>query len=89
MDETRKARHDQRQHLAVVKSIWSMTTGGACGIHRTVSKPAAPRHLERYCRNDVVNAVVCYYAASARDGGIAFEVGIDYRTAASWCPART
>lgn len=37
-----------------------------------------PDTRERYCRNDVVNAIVCYYMALARDNGIEFEEGIDY-----------
>ena len=37
-----------------------------------------PDTRERYCRNDVVNAIICYYASLARDSGIEFEAGVDY-----------
>ena len=79
MDETRKARHDLRQHLAVVKSYLEHDDkAGLAEYIELYQSQLPPDTWERYCRNDVVNAVVCYYAASARDGGIAFEAGIDY-----------
>lgn len=84
MDETRKARHDLRQHLAVVQSYLKHDdkTGLAEYIDLYQSQ-LPPDTRERYCRNDMVNAIVCYYAASARDGGIGFEAGVDYPDA---CP---
>ena len=79
MDETRKARHDLRQHLAVVKSYLEHDDkAGLAEYIELYQSQLPPDTWERYCRDDVVNAVVCYYAASARDGGIAFEAGIDY-----------
>lgn len=79
MDETRKARHDLRQHLAVVKSYLEHDDkAGLAEYIDLYQSQLPPDTWERYCRNDVVNAVVCYYAASARDGGIEFEAGVDY-----------
>lgn len=79
MDETRKARHDLRQHLAVVKSYLEHDDkAGLAEYIELYQSQLPPDTWERYCRNDVVNAVVCYYAASARDSGIVFEAGIDY-----------
>ena len=34
--------------------------------------------LEFYCRNDVVNAVICYYAALSKDSHIRFDAKADY-----------
>ena len=34
--------------------------------------------LDLYCRNDVVNAVISYYAGVSRDNGIQFDVKTDY-----------
>lgn len=79
MDETRKARHDLRQHLAVVRSyIERDDKAGLAEYIDLYQTHLPPDTWERYCRNDVVNAIVCYYAAVARDGGIEFEAGIDY-----------
>lgn len=79
MDETRKARHDLRQHLAVVQSyIERDDRTGLAEYIELYQTQLPPDTRERYCLDDVVNAIVCYYAASARDGGIAFEAGIDY-----------
>ncbi len=79
VDETRKARHDLRQHLAVVKSY--MEHDDKAGLAEYIDlyqSQLPPDTWERYCRDDVVNAIVCYYAALARDGGIEFEAGVDY-----------
>ncbi|WP_343209901.1 sensor histidine kinase [Anaerolentibacter hominis] len=82
MDETRKARHDLRQHLAVVQSYIDQDDKSGLAEYLDLYKDQLPPDVwERYCRNDAVNAVICYYAALARDSGIEFEVGmsgIDY-----------
>lgn len=41
-------------------------------------KELPPDTLEIYCRNNVVNAVVCYYASQARDQKIRFDAKVDY-----------
>lgn len=79
MDETRKARHDLRQHLAVVRSyIERDDRTGLAEYIDLYQTHLPPDTRERYCRNDVVNAIVCYYMALARDNGIEYEAGIDY-----------
>lgn len=79
MDETRKACHDLRQHLAVVQSyIERDDKTGLAEYIDLYQTQLPPDTRERYCRNDVVNAIVCYYMALARDNGIEFEAGIDY-----------
>lgn len=84
MDETRKARHDLRQHLAVVQSYIKRDDRPGLLEYIDLYQTQLPLDIqERYCRNDVVNAIVCYYAALARDSGIVFEAGVDYPDA---CP---
>lgn len=79
MDETRKARHDLRQHLVVVKSyVDKDDRAGLVEYIDLFQTTLPPDFWERYCCNDAVNAIVCYYAALARDGGVAFEAGVDY-----------
>lgn len=79
MDETRKARHDLRQHLAVVKSyIERDDKTGLTDYIGLYQNELPPDTRERYCQDDVVNAIVRYYADLAREGGIEFEAGIDY-----------
>ena len=84
MDETRKARHDLRQHLAVVQSyIERDDKAGLTDYIGLYQNELPPDTRERYCQDDVVNAIVRYYADLAREGGIEFEAGIDYPDA---CP---
>lgn len=79
MDEMRKARHDLRQHLAVVQSY--IEKDDKEGLHNYIElyKNELPHEvLDLYCRNDVVNAVISYYAGVSRDNGIQFDVKTDY-----------
>lgn len=79
MDETKKARHDLRQHLAVVQSYLDRDDKAGLSEYIDIYKSELPPDtLELYCRNDVVNAVVCYYAAQARDNKIGFGARVDY-----------
>ena len=79
MDDTRKARHDLRQHLALVQSYLEHDDKAGLAEYIDLFRNQLPPDFwERYCCNDVVNAIVCFYAASARESGIRFEAGIDY-----------
>lgn len=79
MDDMKKARHDLRQHLTVVQSY--IEKDDKTGLKKYVDlyrRELLPDSLELYCYNDVVNAIVCYYAATARDSDILFDAKIDY-----------
>ncbi len=79
MDEMKKARHDLRQHLAVMQSYLDKDDKAGLREYIDIYKNELPPDtLELYCRNDVVNAVVCYYAAQARDHKIRFDARVDY-----------
>lgn len=79
MDDMKKARHDLRQHLAVVQSyIEKDDKAGLKNYIELYRSELPPDVLELYSRNDVVNAIVCYYAVVARDAHIRFDAKIDY-----------
>ena len=79
MDAMRKARHDLRQHLTVVQSY--IEKDDKTGLKNYIDlyrSELPPDILEFYSRNIVVNAIICYYAALARESHISFEASIDY-----------
>lgn len=79
MTETKKARHDLRQHLAVVQSYIDKDDREGLSEYIDVYKTRIPMDtMELYSRNDVVNALVCYYAAIAREKGIRFDAKLKY-----------
>lgn len=79
MEETRRARHDMRQHLAVVRSYTEKNDLEGLRSYIHVSQDALPLDtLDLYCRNDVVNAIICCYGDMARQNGIPFEAVVEY-----------
>ncbi len=77
MEATRKARHDLRQHLAVVQSyIDGNDREGLAEYIDLYKKELPPDTMELFSRNEIVNAIVCYYAALAREQGIRFDARI-------------
>lgn len=79
MDETRRARHDLRQHLTVVRSYVDNDDKNGLSEYIDNYMSRLPLDtLEYFCANSVVNAVVSYYAAQARDAGIAFMAKVTY-----------
>lgn len=79
MDETRRARHDLRQHLAAVQSYLDGDdkTGLAEYIDTYMNRLPADV-VEYFCANSVVNAVISYYATQARDARITFAAKVTY-----------
>lgn len=79
MDEMRRARHDLRQHLAVVRSFIDRDDKAGLSEYIDIYKSELPPDtLELFCRDDVVNAVLCYYASQARGSKIRFQARVDY-----------
>lgn len=79
MDDMKKARHDLRQHLAVVQSYLDRDDKTGLAEYIDIYKNELPPDiLELYCRNDIVNAVICYYASLAREAKIQFDATADY-----------
>ena len=79
MDETRRARHDLRQHLAAVQSYIDHDDRKGLAEYIAVYKDRLPADtMEYFCANGVVNAVISYYAAQARDAGTSFAAKVTY-----------
>lgn len=79
MDDMYRARHDLRQHLTVVQSY--IEKDDKAGLRNYIDlyrSELPPDVLELYCRNDVVNAIICYYAGVARESSICFDAKVDY-----------
>ncbi len=83
MEDMRKARHDLRQHLTVVQSYLNRDDKTGLAEYIDIYKSELPADtLDLYSRNDVLNAVICYYAALARRDKIQFDAKVDYPKAA-------
>lgn len=79
MDDTRRARHDLRQHLTVMQSYLKRDDRADLSDYLDIYlNQLPPDTLELYSRNDVVNAIICYYATLARDDKVSFDAKIDY-----------
>lgn len=79
MDAMRKARHDLRQHLTVVQSyIEKDDKTGLKSYIDLYRSELSSDVTELFCTNDVVNAIVAYYAGASRDNQIHFDAKIDY-----------
>ena len=79
MEEMAKVRHNLRQHLAAVQSYIDRDDKTGLSEYLQIFKDELPPDvMELFCRNHVVNAVICYYAAIARDNKIRFEANVDY-----------
>ena len=79
MDETRRARHDLRQHLAAVQSYIDHDDRKGLAEYIAVYKDRLPADtMEYFCANGVVNAVISYYAAQAREAGTSFAAKVTY-----------
>lgn len=79
MDETRRARHDLRQHLAVTQSYIDHDDKKGLAEYIDIYQNRLPADtLEYFCANSVVNAIISYYAVQAQNAGIAFAAKVTY-----------
>ena len=79
MEEMKKARHDLRQHLAVVQSYIDRDDRSGLAEYIDIYKSQLPPDMaERFCGDEVVNAIITYYASLARDAGIPFKTKVAY-----------
>lgn len=79
MADMRKARHDLRQHLTVVQSYLKRDDKAGLSEYIELYKSELPADtLDLYSRNDVLNAVISYYAAFSRRDKIQFDAKVDY-----------
>lgn len=79
MQESRRARHDFRQHLVVMEDLIDHDDKEGLRTYLREYRSQLPVDTsEVYCRNDVVNAIVSCYGDIARQNGISFEARIGY-----------
>lgn len=79
MEDVRRARHDLRQHLAVIQSY--LDRGDPDSLREYIDQYQKSLPLEThevYCRNEVVNAIICCYSELAAQQGIRFEGKAEY-----------
>lgn len=79
IEESRRARHDLRQHLVVTQTY--IEHNDLEGLHAYISQyqRTLPRETNTvYCRNDVVNAVISCYAELAAQQSVRFETLVEY-----------
>ena len=73
MEETRKARHDLRQHLNLIQNYLDNGDEAALQSYITAYGKSLPRDTEKtYCKNYATDVVIRYYAEEARKSGIDF-----------------
>lgn len=73
MEETRKARHDLRQHLNLIQSYLDSGDRAALQTYITAYGKTLPKDTERsYCKNCAADVVIRYYAEEARKDGTDF-----------------
>ncbi len=73
MEETRKARHDLRQHLNLIQAYLDNGDEAALQTYIASYGKSLPKDMEKsYCRNCAADLVIRYYAEEARKCGIDF-----------------
>ncbi len=81
IDETRKARHDLRQHLRALQGYVDSGDMKALASYLNAYGNGIPNDTPpQYCNNHAVDSVICFYAQKASQAGIQMEV--------SFCPLR-
>ncbi len=77
MEETRRARHDLRQHLHLIQAYIQNGNEAALSDYiRTYGQSLPEDTLERYCENTVVDTLIRFYAQKAANAQITFETNL-------------
>ena len=67
MDETRRARHDLRQHLNLIQAYLDNSDEAALRAYITAYGKKLPKDTDKsYCKNNAADIVIRYYAEEAR-----------------------
>lgn len=75
MKQTRRARHDLRQHLQAIQGCISSRDWDALDIYmKGYSESLPPEILRTFCKNTAVDAVMRHYAEKAAQSGIQTEI---------------
>lgn len=79
MEETRRARHDLKQHLQVLDRL--MKAGNLADMTRYLEnyKKSLPQEtFHNWCKNYAVNALIGHYADRAKAAGVQFEARLSF-----------
>ena len=77
MAQTRRLRHDFRQHLTVIRDC--ADRGDLASLKDYLSdyeKMFQPQEIRSYCKNYAINAILSFYAEQAEKNGITMQVSI-------------
>lgn len=83
IEETRKARHDLRHHILLVRSYLKVDKKAELLEYLEEQQQALPVDVEKtICENNAVNILACYYSALAKEKGIRtdFKISISRDT---------
>ena len=78
VEETRRARHDLRHHIMLLKNI--RTSGDLAALDELLAGYPDLESLDRpllYCENDMVNAILAHFGDQAAERGIRYTVKLD------------
>lgn len=78
IEETRRARHDLRQHLVLIQSYLEDGDGEALKEYVRIYGQSLPEASDNlvYCGNYAVNTIVRFYLTQAKDEGIQVDVSL-------------
>ena len=77
MEETRRARHDLRQHLRLIQYYLETKDDKALQEYIKTYGQSLPQSTRiHYCKNDVVDTVVRFYAEQAETNNIQYETSL-------------
>lgn len=78
IDETRKARHDLKQHLRLIQSYLDKKDNDALSDYINKYSLTLPKdNTVSYCKNNTVDTIVGFYAEQAQAVGIKFETKLN------------
>lgn len=79
IEDTRRARHDLRQHLSLIQSYLDNDDKAALMEYiRAYGKSLPPNLGKCYCQNYAINTIVGYYADLAETDGIPVEIQLSF-----------
>ena len=78
IEETKRARHDLRHHMTVIKSYIEAGEKEALNAYLREYERSWPEEADSFfCANHAVNSILQYYAVIAKSEGVAVDVRLD------------
>jgi len=75
--ETKRARHDLRHHLAVIKTLSTSGNNEKLVEYIEQFKNSLPDVEMSFCENFAVNSLLFYYAGNAKNEGISLDINLE------------